>query len=76
MREECLAYAMESDEPDGVWGGLTPVQRRALRPKRGRGRPRKGAAKTQTRAFTAADAPVKRFIASPTNTRSTSNTTN
>jgi hypothetical protein len=43
VREECLAYAMEWEEPDGVWGGLTPAQRRALRPKRGRGRPRKDA---------------------------------
>jgi WhiB family transcriptional regulator, redox-sensing transcriptional regulator len=48
VRDECLAYAMEWEEPDGVWGGLTPSQRRALRPKRGRGRPRKDAKRTRT----------------------------
>lgn len=41
VREACLRWAMEQDEPDGVWGGLTPGERRALRPKRRPGRPRK-----------------------------------
>ena len=30
VREPCLEYALESDERFGVWGGLTPEERRAL----------------------------------------------
>jgi WhiB family redox-sensing transcriptional regulator len=31
VRGECLAFALEHEEPDGVWGGLTGQERRALR---------------------------------------------
>jgi hypothetical protein len=31
VRVECLAYAIDSDEQYGVWGGLTVDERRALR---------------------------------------------
>lgn len=31
VRLECLAYALEHDERDGVWGGLSPRQRQALK---------------------------------------------
>lgn len=27
----CLAWALETGQPEGVWGGLTPEERRALR---------------------------------------------
>jgi hypothetical protein len=27
VREECLAEAVENNEPESVWGGLTPPQR-------------------------------------------------
>lgn len=27
VREECLAYAIETQEPYGMWGGLTPRER-------------------------------------------------
>jgi WhiB family transcriptional regulator, redox-sensing transcriptional regulator len=30
----CLAFALESNEPDGVWGGMTTDERRALRRRR------------------------------------------
>lgn len=30
VRGECLAYALETDSTDGVWGGLTAKQRRTL----------------------------------------------
>lgn len=30
VREKCLAYALENREIEGVWGGLGPVERRAL----------------------------------------------
>lgn len=30
VRQECLAAALASHEPDGVWGGLSPRQRRKL----------------------------------------------
>ncbi len=29
--EQCLRYAMQADERFGVWGGLTPDERRQLR---------------------------------------------
>jgi len=38
---ECLAYALERYETEGVWGGTTPAERRQLLPRRGPGRPRK-----------------------------------
>lgn len=31
VQPECLAYALDADEPSGIWGGLTPDERRALR---------------------------------------------
>lgn len=31
VQSECLAYAMEYDEPFGVWGGLTSRERNKLR---------------------------------------------
>lgn len=30
VREECLEFAIEVDERFGVWGGLTPQERRSL----------------------------------------------
>jgi WhiB family transcriptional regulator, redox-sensing transcriptional regulator len=30
VRAECLAYALEHDERDGIWGGLTERERRRL----------------------------------------------
>jgi WhiB family transcriptional regulator, redox-sensing transcriptional regulator len=30
-REECLAWAMESGQDSGVWGGLSEDERRALK---------------------------------------------
>ena len=35
VREECLSYAVETGQRDGVWGGLTSRERRLLRRKRG-----------------------------------------
>ncbi|MDI6630176.1 MAG: WhiB family transcriptional regulator [Rhodococcus sp. (in: high G+C Gram-positive bacteria)] len=31
VRGECLRYALDSGEPYGVWGGLTPIERFRLR---------------------------------------------
>lgn len=31
VREQCLAFALENNEPHGVWGGMTPDQRKTLR---------------------------------------------
>ena len=30
VREECLEYALLNKEPEGIWGGLTPYERRKL----------------------------------------------
>ena len=30
VREACLEYALEARPPDGVWGGLTPIERHRL----------------------------------------------
>lgn len=30
VRADCLAYALENDERDGIWGGLTPNARQQL----------------------------------------------
>ena len=30
---DCLAYALDIDPVDGIWGGLTPNERRTLRRK-------------------------------------------
>lgn len=29
--DDCLAYAVETNQPDGVWGGATPPERAKLR---------------------------------------------
>jgi len=31
VRAECLTYALETEQPFGVWGGLTAIERRRLR---------------------------------------------
>ncbi|HVB26442.1 MAG TPA: WhiB family transcriptional regulator [Mycobacteriales bacterium] len=31
VRAPCLAAALDSGEPDGVWGGTTPEERRPMR---------------------------------------------
>jgi WhiB family redox-sensing transcriptional regulator len=30
VSEQCLEYAVETHQPDGVWGGLTPIERHRL----------------------------------------------
>jgi WhiB family redox-sensing transcriptional regulator len=34
VREECLEFALLTRQEDGVWGGLTEVERRRLRRRR------------------------------------------
>ena len=34
VRDECLEWAMATRQDDGVWGGLTEVERRRLRRRR------------------------------------------
>ncbi|RAY13613.1 WhiB family transcriptional regulator [Actinomadura craniellae] len=31
VRAECLDWALRAGEPDGIWGGTTPEERRYLR---------------------------------------------
>ena len=31
VREACLQYALDNNEIDGIWGGVTPRVRRAMR---------------------------------------------
>jgi WhiB family redox-sensing transcriptional regulator len=31
VRPDCLSWALRAGEPDGVWGGTTPEERRHLR---------------------------------------------
>ena len=31
VSSECLNYAITTGQPDGIWGGTTPSQRRSLR---------------------------------------------
>ena len=31
VKQPCLQYAMRTKQEDGLWGGLTPTQRRSLR---------------------------------------------
>lgn len=31
VREDCLAFAVETNQTEGIWGGLTARQRRRLR---------------------------------------------
>jgi WhiB family redox-sensing transcriptional regulator len=33
VRQECLTYAFANGETDGIWGGLTPYDRTALKNK-------------------------------------------
>ncbi|WP_030741425.1 WhiB family transcriptional regulator [Streptomyces sp. NRRL S-31] len=41
VREQCLDWALDTDQSIGVWGGTTELERRALR-RRARSRPRSG----------------------------------
>lgn len=41
VQSQCLAYALDRYETEGVWGGMTYDERRKLLPRRGPGRPRK-----------------------------------
>ncbi|MFV0425912.1 MAG: WhiB family transcriptional regulator [Beutenbergiaceae bacterium] len=45
LRSACLAGALARSEPWGVWGGEVLIQGRVVARKRGRGRPRKPAAR-------------------------------
>lgn len=36
VREECLDHALAAGERHGIWGGLTELERKPLRPKRRR----------------------------------------
>ncbi len=36
VREECLAYALATDQPFGIWGGTTEAERRAIKRRRRR----------------------------------------
>jgi WhiB family redox-sensing transcriptional regulator len=36
VRDECLEFALTTNQPDGVWGGATESQRRRLRRSRRR----------------------------------------
>lgn len=31
IKNDCLDYALEADEPFGIWGGTTPADRRQLK---------------------------------------------
>jgi WhiB family redox-sensing transcriptional regulator len=31
IKDKCLAYALSTNEKEGVWGGTTPVERRRIR---------------------------------------------
>lgn len=33
VQKECLQYALQIDEPHGIWGGLNETERKALRVK-------------------------------------------
>ncbi|KUN89405.1 transcription factor WhiB [Streptomyces bungoensis] len=41
VQEQCLDWAMDTDQSIGIWGGTTELERRALR-RRARSRPRSG----------------------------------
>ena len=34
VRDQCLAWALRYDEPHGVWGGKSAVERQGMRPKK------------------------------------------
>jgi WhiB family redox-sensing transcriptional regulator len=36
VREECLEYALATDQPFGIWGGTTEAERRAIKRRRRR----------------------------------------
>lgn len=36
VRQECLEYALATDQPFGVWGGTTEAERRSIRRRRRR----------------------------------------
>ncbi|MFH8370193.1 WhiB family transcriptional regulator [Streptomyces sp. NPDC018031] len=40
VRDACLGWALESGQESGVWGGTSEDERRALRRRARRGRPR------------------------------------
>lgn len=40
VEEACLDWALRTNQPDGVWGGMSTVERHAVRPSRRRGRSR------------------------------------
>ena len=40
MKDECLAWALESGQDAGVWGGLSEDERRALKRRAARNRAR------------------------------------
>ncbi|MEV7471643.1 WhiB family transcriptional regulator [Streptomyces kronopolitis] len=40
--EQCLKWALESGQNDGVWGGLSEGERRAMKRRSARNRGRKG----------------------------------
>jgi len=45
VREQCLEYALEVRPPEGVWGGLTPIERhRMIRRRQKAARKSRGAA--------------------------------
>ena len=31
VKDECLRFALDNDEPEGVWGGLTTAERQLIR---------------------------------------------
>jgi hypothetical protein len=39
VKNECLEYALESYEPYGIWGGLSPRERVRIRVQAGQARP-------------------------------------
>jgi WhiB family transcriptional regulator, redox-sensing transcriptional regulator len=43
VTESCLAWAMETGQDSGVWGGLSEDERRALKRRNARARARAGA---------------------------------
>jgi WhiB family transcriptional regulator, redox-sensing transcriptional regulator len=36
VRQECLEYALATDQPFGIWGGTTEAERRAIKRRRRR----------------------------------------
>jgi WhiB family redox-sensing transcriptional regulator len=36
IRQQCLEYALESQQPDGIWGGASEQERRLIVARRGR----------------------------------------